>query len=303
MKHLIKLLPVLFLLAFFSNIIRAQSRQELPLWPDGIPNNPVKYTEEKVRTYDAHESSPTQSNRVFSQVSDPTYLLFEPAKDKANGIAMVVCPGGGFRDIWYDGEGIDFALWLAEQGITAMVIKYRTYNRDAENFTLERSVYYPEVYADAKQAIHIFRSRAEELNIDKDKIGISGFSAGGALSLYAAFEIFENDLPEYTNFSEKTLPNFACLVYPSIRDTIFSVMSQKEYVPPLFIVNGTQDDLTPAPKCVRFYGALLENDIPAELHVYSIGKHGFHSGIGRGNSVSIWRDSFLLWLKDMKLLE
>jgi len=71
----------------------------------------------------------------------------------------------------------------------------------------------------------------------------------------------------------------------------------------MFIVNGVQDKLTPANKCLRFYSALLENDIPAELHIYSIGKHGFHSGIGRGFSVGGWRDSFRLWLKDMKLLE
>jgi len=140
------------------------------------------------------------------------------------------------------------------------------------------------------------------LNIDKNKIGISGFSAGGALSLFASLEIYENILPEYTDFRESTLPNFACLVYPSIRDNFYDALSQKDIIPPMFIVNGVQDKLTPANKCLKFYGALLENDIPAELHMYSVGRHGFHSGIGRGYSVSGWRDSFLLWLKDMKIM-
>ena len=145
---------------------------------------------------------------------------------------MVVCPGGGFRDIWYDAEGIDFALWLAEQGITSLVLKYRTFNRDAAGFSLERDVYNGEVYADAKQAIHILRSKAEELKIDKDKIGIGGFSAGGALSLFASLEIHENILPEYASFSQNTLPNFTCLVYPSIRDVFFDAVDQKDKIPP-----------------------------------------------------------------------
>ena len=303
MNRLKNVLPILILMVFFSNtLVISQSQQELPLWPDGIPNNPVKYAEEKVRNEEAHASSPTQKCRVFSNVSNPGYILFQPEKSKANGIAMVVCPGGGFRDLWFDAEGIDFALWLTEQGITALVLKYRTYNRDAENFSLERSVYNGEVYADAKQAIHILRSQSEELNIDKNKIGISGFSAGGALSLFASLEIYENILPEYTNFKEITLPNFACLVYPSIRDNFYDALSQKDIIPPMFIVNGVQDKLTPANKCLKFYGALLENNIPAELHMYSVGRHGFHSGIGRGYSVSGWRDSFLLWLKDMKIM-
>jgi acetyl esterase/lipase len=304
MNHLKNALPILFLLAFFSNtLLMSQSQKELPLWPDGIPNNPVKYAEEKVRKEEAHASSPSQKNRVFSNVSNPTYLLFQPKKNKANGIAMVICPGGGFRDVWYDAEGIDFALWLAEQGITSLVLKYRTFNKNEEGFSLERNVYNGEVYADAKQAIFILRSQAEELNIDKNKIGIGGFSAGGALSLYASLEIYENVLPEYADFNQSTLPNFTCLVYPAIRDTFFDALDQKDNIPPMFMVNGVQDNITPANKSLRFYSALLENNIPAELHVYSIGKHGFHSGIGRGFSVSGWRDSFLLWLKDMKLLE
>jgi len=268
MNLLKKAFPVLLVIALFSNtLLMAQLQPELPLWPDGIPDNPVNYEEEKVRTYDAHESSPSHSNRVFSQVSNPTYMLFRPEKNKANGVAMVICPGGGFRDVWYDAEGVDFALWLAEQGITSLVLKYRTFNKDAVGFTLERDLYNGEVYADAKQAIHILRSQAKELKIDKNKVGIGGFSAGGALSLFASFEIYENILPEYAIFSQNTLPDFTCLVYPSIRDTFYDAVEQREVIPPMFIVNGVQDELTPAAKCVRFYGALLENDIPSELHV------------------------------------
>jgi len=304
MKQLIKVFSILLLNTFLlSNLVKSQSKQEFPLWPDGIPNNPVSYTEEKVRTEGVHESSPSQKNRVFSNVYEPAYILYQPEKNIANGVAMVICPGGGFRDVWFDAEGNDFALWLAQKGITSLVLKYRTFNSDAEGFSLKRDEYNGEVYADAKQAIHILRSQAEELNIDKNKIGISGFSAGGALALFAALEIYENILPEYASFSQNTLPNFTCLVYPAICDVFFDAINQKGNIPPMFMVNGAEDDVTPAGKCIKLYSALMDNNVPAEIHIYTKGKHGFHSGIGRGFSVAIWRDSFLSWLKDIDVLD
>lgn len=96
----------------------------------------------------------------------PTYSLFQPQKGTANGVAVVIGPGGGFGDVWFDREGADFALWLADKGITSLVLKYRTFNTDAEGFSLKREIYNAEGLADAKQAINILRSRADELNKD-----------------------------------------------------------------------------------------------------------------------------------------
>ena len=304
MKQLIKVLPFSFLFTFLSNtLLKSQSSQEHLLWPDGIPNNPVKYKEEKVRTYEIKESSPSQKNRVFSQVSKPTYILYQPDKKEANRVAIVICPGGGFRDVWFDREGADFAIWLAQKGITSLVLKYRTFTSAAEGFSLARTFYNGEVYADAKQAIHILRSQAEELGIDENKIGIGGFSAGGALSLFAALEIYENILPKYASFSQNTVPDFACLIYPGIGDVIYDAIKQNENIPPMFLLNGAEDDVTPANKCIKLYSALAEKNVPVELHIYSKGKHGFDSGIGNGYSVATWRDSFVDWLKDMKFLD
>ena len=304
MKHLMKALPLLLLAGIIStNPILSQSPQEHPLWPDGIPDNPISYTEEMVRSEGVNESSPSRMNRVFSQVSEPTYMLYQPDKNIVNGVAVVICPGGGFRDIWFDREGVDFALWLAEKGITSLVLKYRTYNPDAEGFSLQRSKYNSEVYADAKQAIHILRIQAAELGIDPDKIGIAGYSAGGGLSLMAALEIYEDKLPEYARFKQNTLPDFACLIYPGVNETVMKTIETKEHIPPMFMINGAEDDVTPANKCIDLYSALLEKNISAELHIYSKGRHGFDSGIGRGFGVASWQDSFILWLKDMKFLE
>jgi len=140
------------------------------------------------------------------------------------------------------------------------------------------------------------------LEIDKNKIGICGYSAGGALALYAALEMYEDKLPGYTHFSQQTRPDFACLVYPGIRDATYDAIEQNDDIPPMFMINGAEDDVTPAHKCIKLYSTQMEKNVPSELHIYSIGRHGFDSGVGRGYSVASWQDSFLLWLKDMKFM-
>lgn len=304
MKHILKALPLFLLIGFIStNLLLSQAPRELPLWPDGIPDNQVSYAQEMVRSEEVNESSPSKMNRVFSQVSEPGYVLYEADQNKASGVAMVICPGGGFRDVWFDREGVDFAMWLAQKGITSLVLKYRTYNPDAEDFSLERNKYKGEVYADALQAIHILRSQAAELGIDKSKIGIAGYSAGGSLSLMAALEIYEDILPEYASFKQSTLPDFACLIYPGVNETVMKTIETKEHIPPMFIINGAEDDVTPANKCIALYSALLDKNMRAELHIYAKGRHGFDSGIGRGKGVASWQDSFIFWLKDMTILD
>jgi len=304
MKHLLKALLLFLFTGFvFTNPLLAQAPQEIPLWPDGLPDNPVIYAQEKVRFEAVNESSPSQMNRVFSQVSEPTYMLYQPEKNLVKDVAVVICPGGGFRDVWFDREGVDFALWLAEKGITSLVLKYRTYNPDAEDFSLQRIQYNGEVYADALQAIHMLRNQASDLGIDPNKIGIAGYSAGGSLSLMAALEIYEDILPEYAGFIQNTLPDFACLIYPGVNDAVLKTIETKQHIPPMFMINGAEDDVTPANRCIDLYTALLNKNIPAELHIYSKGSHGFDSGIGRGYGVASWQDSFIFWLKDMKILD
>ncbi len=288
---------------FLGNAIVGQAQVELPLWPDGIPNNPVKYKEEKIRTEAVLSSSLSGKSNILRQVSEPTYTLYRPEKGTANGVAIVVCPGGGFEELWIDREGTDFAMWLTTKGFTAMVLKYRTYNSNAEGFSLERDVFNGEVYADAKQAINILRIRADELGIDKNKVGISGFSSGGALSLFAALEAFEDNLPSYAKYQESTLPDFACFIYGSVWDVFFEKIASNKEIPPMFLVNGGEDTGTTPDRCIKLYSALLAKKVPTELHIYAKGEHGFDSGIERGISVATWRDSFVNWLTDMKILE
>ena len=293
---------IAFLFLLISNLAFSQQAQLQPLWKDGIPNNPVNYSQELVRTADVNESSPSQMNRVFSQVSEPEYIIYKAVESRNQHVGIVICPGGGFRDVWFDREGVDFALWLADKGITSLVLKYRTFNKDADGFKLERDKFNPEVYADAKQAIYILKSKADELGIDTNKIGIGGFSAGGALSLMATLEIFQDRLPEYAEHTKNTTPDFACLIYPGIADPFYKAVGKKRPVPPVFMVNGAEDVKTPALRCLKLYETLLENDVKAELHIYGKGGHGFDSGIGRGYAVETWQNGFIAWLKDMGFL-
>jgi acetyl esterase/lipase len=289
-------------LVFFgaSNITcNAQLPQEQPLWPNGIPGNPVKYREEKLRTENFRKSSLSQMNRVFSCVSVPTYILHLPEKSKANGVAVVICPGGGFRDVWFDREGNDFGLWLAREGITALVLKYRTFNTDAEGFKLARNDYDPQVYADARQAIYTLRSKASELGIDENKIGIAGFSAGGSLSLMVCLGMFESELPAYAKFNNvNTNPDFTGLFYPGLNPNLINLVNKKNSFPPAFIMNGGEDTTTPAGNCIELYKVLTSKKFSAEIHIYAKGGHGFDSGLERGYAISTWRDSFIAWLKD-----
>jgi acetyl esterase/lipase len=259
----------------------------------------VKYKEEKLKTNAPLKSSLSQLNRVFSCVSVPAYIIHKPEKGKANGVAVVICPGGGFRDVWFDREGNDLGIWLAQRGITSLVLKYRTFNADAEGFTLKRNEYNPQVYADGKQAIYILRSQAKELNIDENKIGIAGFSAGGSLSLQVALELYEKELPAYADFKKiNTKPDFAGLFYPGLNPELISLAGKKDSFPPVFIMNGGQDKTTPAANCIELYKILTLKNVSTELHIYAKGEHGFDSGVERGYGISLWRESFVAWLKD-----
>ena len=300
MKSLSRILLSLLVLSVVCNFnCMAQLPKEQPLWPNGIPKNPVKYKEEKLRTSAPLKSSLSQLNRVFSCVSVPTYIIHKPENGKSNGVGVVVCPGGGFRDVWFDREGNDLGLWLAQRGVTSLVLKYRTFNTDAEGFTLKRNEYDPQVYADAKQAIYILRSQAKELKIDENKIGIGGFSAGGSLSLMIALEIYEKELPAYANFHKiNTKPNFAGLFYPGLNPELINRAGIKDSIPPTFIINGGPDKTTPAANCIELFKALTSKHVSTEMHIYAKGDHGFDSGIERGYGISIWRESFIAWLKD-----
>lgn len=276
-----------------------------PLWTKLPPDYPNQSDiKEQVRSYNAPSGSPSGSNRAFSSVSVPTYSIHRPKKP--NGVGVVICPGGGFRDVWIDREGHDLAILLKECNVTALVLKYRTRLAKDTNPANTWPKYLRAVQADARQAIRILRGQAKVLGLRPDKIGICGFSAGGHLALITALRA-EGKLPKG---QVSGMPDFAGLFYPGIPDDVDKILAGRiatgtgaTGICPLFIINARIDRLTPAGKCVGFYAMLLKAGVKAELHIFSKGSHGFDMGDGRGKSIAIWPSSFLAWLSDSNIIQ
>ena len=278
---------------------------ELPLWEKPPRDYAIKHdVKEQLRSYKGQPGSPSGLNRAFSSVSSPAYSIHRPKNP--NGVGLVICPGGGFVDVWLDREGHDLAIWLKDHGVTSLVLKYRTRLANNNDPTNTWPNYLRAVQADGRQAIRILRKQASSLGLQPDKIGICGFSAGGHLALTSALKT-EPNLPE-TEVSG--MPDFAGLFYPGIPDDVSRIIDSRitgaadtPAICPLFIINARIDKLTPVDKCVDFYSLLLKAGVNAELHVFSKGSHGFGLGDGRGKSTAMWPRSFVAWLSDSNMIQ
>jgi len=238
---------------------------ELPLWEKpprdyAIPSD----VKEQVRSRKARPGSPSGLNRVFSSVSSPTYSIHRPRNP--NGVGLVICPGGGFRDVWLDREGHDLAIWLKDHNVTSLVLKYRTRLANSDNSANSWQNYLRAAEADGRQAIRILRKRASDLGLRPDKIGICGFSADGQLALICSLYA-EPRLPEG---EVSGMPDFAGLFYPGVPDDVNQVIESRTGpegdtpgICPLFIMNACDDQLTPADKCIDFYAMLLRAGVKA----------------------------------------
>lgn len=278
------------------------AQEVLKLYPTGIPN--------EIPGPDTEKRSDDGVVRI-SNISIPTLAVYLPPKEKANGIAVVICPGGGYGINAIRHEGTDVAEQLNKAGIAAFVLKYRL----PSDKTMKDKAIGP--LQDAQQAIRIVRQRAREWNVNPSKIGIAGFSAGGHLASTAGthFQKVLIDNPE--NISVR--PDFMILLYPVIsfqddighkgsRTNLIGPSPGKELIdlysnelqvtretPPSFIVHAGDDAAVKVENSLRFYEALNHNGVPAELFVYPKGGHGF--GLVNPTSPDRWMDRCLDWMK------
>jgi len=304
-RFIINLAVFAMTLSFGTPLPAVELPPEVPLWEKGSPELGVQGdVKEQVRSLKPQPCSPSGLNRAFSSISLPTYSIHRPRN--ANGVGLVICPGGGFRDVWLDREGHDLAIWLKDHNVTCLVLKYRTFvasDKGPAN-TWPNTLRAAEV--DARQAVRVLRKQAPALQLDPSKIGICGFSAGGQLALKCAL-CAELKPPEG---EVSGMPDFAGLFYPGIPDDVGRVIagrtSPKDDTPgicPVVIVNARDDLLTPADKCVELYASLLRAGVKTELHVFSKGSHGFDLGTGRGRSVAMWPTGFAAWLGDSNIIQ
>ena len=286
----------LFISLIFSyNSLFGQINPEKPLFEKGMNNNPVIHPNNET-TVDSlvMPLSLSKSNRVVSFISTPSYLLY-PANTTSNKhIGVVIFPGGGLVNNWIDKEGVDLALWLSAKGISCMVVKYRTNRKDEKgNFIIPFNDYKGAIYEDARTAILKLKNLSDSLQIDNDKIGIVGFSAGGWLCQRTAFRSVDSK----NNVDWK--PAFVGLVYHA--DNVKAVKAVKNIkdLPPFFMAIARDDKKIPAKTAIPFLSSIVTEVDKSELHIYSKGDHGFGLAYNNGHSVELWKDSFYNWMLDI----
>lgn len=281
---------------FGLNTISAQ--KTIPLYQGKAPGT------ENWTQKEAQQFNELFKTEVVFNVTQPSMLYFEADKTKANGTIIVIAPGGGFQSLSINREGIDLAKKLAENGIASVVLKYRLIEtksndpakemmeniKDRKAFDARTAPIKVMAGDDIKTAISYLRTHAKELNINPEKLGVIGFSAGASVILESVLH----------SKDASTLPNFAASIYGGPSQEILETEIPKAPLP-LFICAASDDQLKLAPKSVLLYSKWLEAGQPAELHIYEKGGHGF--GMGKQNNpVDNWSNVYLDWLRFHKFL-
>lgn len=280
----------LIALIFIAMNAFGQLPHEKPLYPNGIKDNPVVYSVKEMYVDSlVNPKSISGLNRVYSYVSEPTYMLF-PANSKNNKhIGVVIFPGGGLKNIWLDKEGTDIALWLSEQGITCMVVKYRTNAKDADDkLVIDFDAYKGAIYQDARTSMQIMKGLSDSLLIDKNRIGMMGFSAGGWLTECMVYKYYQGDY-EWN-------PKFVAFIYYGNNLSLIKKIDDKEKLPPFFMAIAENDNKLPYAKVLPYLKMVSADVKNSELHIYPDGGHGFGLAYDETSAVSKWKVEFVKWL-------
>lgn len=283
----------------------ATAQQQMPLYgTDPIPNSRSAADAETI------DSSGSPIRYSYSKVSRPTLTVWQPPVDKRTGTAVIVCPGGGYVHLAMTHEGTDVAAWLNSLGITAFVLKYRL---PSDETMVDKTI---GPLQDAQRAIQLVRQRAAEWGVDPGKIGILGFSAGGHLASTAGTHFTK---PVIANPAGTSLrPDFMVLLYPVIsfddsighrgsRDNLIgknppagliheysNELQVTDQTPPTFLIHAEDDKTVQVINSIHFYEALMHHHVPAEMHLYPKGGHGF--GMHNATTKDQWPDRLVNWL-------
>jgi acetyl esterase/lipase len=262
------------LIWFLAGVAFAAERgEEIKLWPNGAPGSEGVTAAEvsKPSTNPKYPGWPSN----FTVTHYPSIYVFLPPKEKATGAAMVVAPGGGHNQVVIEKEGWEIADWLNSNGIAAFVLKYRLARAPDSKYKLTG-----EVYDDTARSMRLVRSRAKEWGLDPARIGFIGFSAGGELGgmIETRFDAGKADAGDPVE-RVSSRPDFTVLIYPFYRPGANRVDDPPLFpipkdAPPVFMVCA-DDDRSHVEPTVKFYLELEANHIPAEMHIYASGGHGF----------------------------
>lgn len=296
---------LLITMSLLSILTYSKAQQEMPLYPNEVPNYKAVPNTQK---------SETDKNGILriSEVSVPTLTLYSPPKGTSNGTSVIICPGGGYSILAASHEGSDVAKEFNKMGITAFVLKYRIPN---ENAQIDKTI---APLQDAQQAIRVVRTNALKYGISPNKIGIMGFSAGGHLAATASTHFAK---PIGENADETNVrPDFSILAYPVITmkafghrgsaDQLIGKNPSAEVVelysnetqvtketPPVFLVHAGDDMAVPVKNSLSYYEACQKNGVSANLVIYPKGGHGF--GMNNKSTKEKWMNNVKNWMDSM----
>lgn len=253
---------IFFVLILFIGISYGQIKT-LRLWESNAPGS-------------ENVNNETYEDGRYRNVNQPELAVFLCENRNNNTPTIIIFPGGGYTHLAFEKEGIKIAKWLNENGINAFILKYRL----NENLAL----------IDAQRAVSYVRAYSNEFNINQDKIGVMGFSAGGhlAANMIISNKKILNDKIDSTS----CMPDFAVLIYPWLQNLYQKIQDK---FPPVFIVHASDDQRVPVEQSINFYNELIKKNIPVEMHIYDKGGHGFGMEPDRGRA-STWGKIFLDWL-------
>jgi acetyl esterase/lipase len=293
------------LLLSLSVTIMTQAQETIHLYEGKIPNN--QPCDSKEKTFYDHNI------KIVEKVTVPTLKVYLPAQQDSFKTAILICPGGGYQILASGHEGDDVAFLLNKHGIAAFVLQYRL----PDDACMLNKEIVP--LQDAQRAIELIRKNASKWNINANKLGIMGFSAGGHLAATASTHF----LTAYTENKDNTnlRPDFSILIYPVISftdalthqgsrenllKTPYAMQDEKkiyysnelqvnEKTPPAFLVHATDDETVKVENSFVYYQALKKNNVPVEMHIYSKGGHGF--GLNNPTTKEKWMSSAINWLQ------
>jgi acetyl esterase/lipase len=281
-----KLALATLLISITAHQAVAQEPAVVPLWPNGAPGfEKRKDIPEKVKRKGKLEQS-------VSNVNNPSLTVYLPAKDKASGAGILICPGGGHSVLAIEHEGHNVARWLADNGIAGFILKYRLAREKGSPYKIEEHA-----FQDAQRALRLVRSKGKDWNVNK--LGIMGFSAGGDLVLYSStkFDAGTADAADLIE-RESSRPDFQIAVYPAIPKNLNFAKNN----PPAFLVCGNQDRPNISEGLATLYLNMKKAGINTELHIYASVGHGFGLRDKANRRIAGWPMRVKEWMIDLDLM-